>query len=503
MGLLLGIDIGTTHSKAGLFGADGTARAVASRPTVTHRSEEGYAYYDPNEMWEMIASAIREVMEQADTESIAAIGIASMAESGLLVDRQTGAPRSVFLPWFDTVSTPQAEWISREGDAYDMFCRTGLRNSFKLGLAKLLWVRDRHPETLDQAVWLSASGYIAWRLTGAMASDYSLAARTYAFRIDRKQWDAEWLGHFGIDAAVFPNAYPGGEPVGLTTSAAAAEAGIGAGIPVAIAGHDHVAAALAVGAISPDVVYDSMGTAETLVGTFEERPLGRQEFDSGMSFGCHIAKGRSFWMGGNSASGGSVEWLRGLLADDTLTYESLLSLVAQVSPEPSGILYFPYLTGSGAPSPDPRVKAAFIGLTQSHGKGELIKAVLEGTAYQLESIRRSAEAMAGRAIQTLVVVGGGTRNPYWLQAKADVLGCTLSLPPIQEATSLGAAMAAGIGSGFYASAEEAAAAVAVGFQGERLVKPDAARHAAYQRLYEEGYVMLQESLRRYSRIAEA
>lgn len=494
---MIGIDIGTTHSKVGLFSADGTALAIASRKTITHSSEAGYSYYDPEEMWGMIASALKEVMEQAavDVGDIASIGIASMAESGLLVDRESGAPRSVFMPWFDTVSAPQAERIGKAGDAYEMFRKTGLRNSFKLGLAKLLWVRDQNPDALEGAVWLSASGYIAYRLTGKLAFDYSLAARTFAFRIDEKRWDDEWIRYFGLDPAVFPEALPGGAPVGGTLAELAASTGLRGGIPVGIAGHDHVAAALAVGAITPGIVYDSMGTAETLVGTLPERALGEKEFASGLSFGCHIAPGRHFWMGGNSSSGGSVEWLRGLLADESLSYEKLLALLDGVKPGPTGILYFPYLTGSGAPTPDSKVKAAFIGLSKEHGKGDMIKAVLEGTAYQLESIRRVAEGIAGRAIETLVVVGGGTRNRHWLHAKADVLACGLELPPIPEATLLGAALAAAVGSGAFASAEEAVASVA---------KPDVARiapqpeaHTAYRRLYEGGYLALQQPLRQF------
>jgi sugar (pentulose or hexulose) kinase len=497
MAKLLGIDIGTTNSKAGLFDEDGKMIAVASRPTVAHRSEEGYSYYDPEQMWETLASAICEVMEHASPEEVGAVGIASMAESGLLVDRKSGSPRSVFMPWFDTVSAPQAERMAKAGDAYELFRRTGLRGSFKLGLAKLLWIQDRDPDALRDSVWLSASGYIAYRLTGAMASDYSLAARTYAFRIDRKEWDAEWLSQFGLSPALFPDALPGGEIVGRTADSVSGMTGLAAGTPVAIAGHDHVAAALAVGAIAPGVVYDSMGTAETLVGTFQERPLGKAEFASGMSYGCHIASGRYFWMGGNSSSGGSIEWLRGLLADDALSYESLFALLSETESGPSGILFYPYLTGSGAPAPDSRVKAAYIGLTKSHGKADLIKAALEGTAYQLESIRRSAEEIAGESIDKMAVVGGGTRLPLWLQIKADILGCSLELPPVSEATLLGAAMAAGIGSGIYAGAEEAVQATSRSRQQSRLVTPDSARHAAYRKWYEEGYMALQEPMRHF------
>lgn len=496
--MLLGIDIGTTNSKAGLFHKDGRPVAIASRPTATHQNERGEFYYEPEEMWKLLASAVREVTRDVDPKDIEAVGITSMAESGLLVDMESGKPLSPFMPWFDTCSKPQSDRIAASCDTYERFQASGLHLSFKLGLCKLLWIKEHYPEAFTpNARWLSASGYIAYRLSGALGFDYSLAARTYAFRIDTKTWDEPWLRQFGIDPAIYPAATPSGTTLGGVTAEAAAETGLAQGIPVAIAGHDHVVAALAVGAITPGVIYDSMGTAETLVGTMEVKPLGRKEFESGLSFGRHVADGRYFWMGGNSSSGGSVEWLRTLLSEEQLTYERLLGLLERVKPEPTGILYFPYLTGSGAPAPDTKAKAAFIGLTKEHGQGEIIKAVLEGTAYQLESIRRSAEEIAGSPIERLQVVGGGVRNKYWLKVKADVSDFTLELPPIPEATLLGAAMAAGVGAGAYASPEEAAQAIDK--SGAGVVTASAEQHEAYKRLYESGYTALQGPLRTYYR----
>lgn len=495
---LLGIDIGTTHSKVGLFDTRGRTLASVSRATTSHQHEDGYSFYNPEEIWEMIGSAIKEVMSNMvsniPAQRVAAIGITSMAESGLLVDRVTGTPRSPFMPWFDTCSTPQADFISAESDALERFSHSGLHNSFKLGLAKLLWIRERDPQALHQTVWLSASSYIAYRLTGNMAFDYSLAARTYAFSIVEKKWDQHWLRHFGLETDLFPDALPGGTVMGRVRSELS-ELGLAADTPVAIAGHDHVSSALAVGAITPELVYDSMGTAETLVGTLSERTLGEHEFNSGLSYGCHIAKDRFFWMGGSSSSGGSIEWLREQLGDPVLSYEEILALLETVKPGPTGMLYYPYLTGSGAPQPDPQAKASLIGFTKEHGKAELIKAVLEGTAYQLESIRRGAEQIAGRAIETMLVVGGGTRNKHWLQIKADVSNCSLELPPIAEASLLGAALAAGVGSGVYSSVEEATASVIR--EKPEWITPNESRHAIYRRLYEEGYLQLQAPLRAF------
>ncbi len=496
---LLGIDIGTTHCKAGLFDENGAAIRIAGRKTATHRSEQGYYYYDPEEIWGTVASAIKEVIADADAADVAAVGIASMAESGLLVDTQSGKSRSPFIPWFDTCSMKEAEEIAGETEALERFSRSGLHNSFKYGLPKLLWLRKQYGDLTKGAVWLSASDYIAYRLTGNMATDYSLAARTYAFRIDKKEWDAEWIRHFGFDPALFPAALPSGTPLGAVRPDAGVLTGLAAGTRVAVAGHDHVAASLAVGAVRPGNVYDSMGTAETLVGTMEEGTLGRQEFASGLSYGCHAAKGRMFWMGGISASGGSVEWIRAQIGETLLSYEQILELLSKVEHKPTGILYFPYLSGSGAPLPDPKAKGAFVGLQKSHTRGDLVQAVLEGTAYQMEFIRRSAEQATGTKIDKILAVGGGTRNRFWIQAKADVSGCRMDISSVSEATLLGAALSAGVGCGLYADAEEAAAAAAQSAQ-VQTVWPDAERHRRYRTLYEQGFLPLQEPLRQFYKI---
>ncbi len=497
----MGIDIGTTNTKVGAFREDGTQLAVSARPTVSYKDPEGYSYYDPEEMWTHIMSAIREVVELVEAKGlgsgreIRSIGITSMAESGLLLDRDTGKPKSVFLPWFDTCSSPQAQRIAAEADLFERFTVSGIHSSFKLGLPKLMWLKERDPAAFENAVWLSASGYIAYRLSGAHGFDYSLAARTFAFDINTKQWDAQWARHFGIDPAIFPEATPSGTALGAVTAGLAAELGLSADAAVAIAGHDHVVASLSVGAITPDIVYDSMGTAETMVGTLLARKLGRKEYESGLSYGCHVAADRMFWMGGQPSSGGSVEWLRGILGDPQLSYEQVLDLLANTGDGPTGILYYPYLSGSSAPQPDAAARAAFIGVVKTHGKGDLLKAVLEGTTYQLQAIREEAERIAGHNIATLVVVGGGTRNRFWLQVKSDILGCSLLLPPIDEASLLGAALCAGAGAGVFRSIEEAASATA-GLP-SRTVEPDAARHAGYRELFATGYIPLQAPLRAF------
>ncbi len=490
--MLIGVDVGTTHCKAGLFDTNGSLLALAHCPTPTDHAADGSTVYDPDQLWATVARVIREAAASTTPAQIAAVGIASMAETGLLLDRRTHTACTPLLPWFDRRPSPYAERIAAASDRFERFCATGQYPNLKSALAKLLWLHETRAIS-EGAIWLSTADYIAYRLTGEFATDYTLASRTYAFRLDRRTWDDDWLRDWKLGADLFPRAQLSGTAVGYVLADQAHACGLAAGTPVAIAGHDHVCAAYAAGVIDPSCVFDSMGTAETLIGALPDRSLGRAEFEAGLTYGCHVVADRVYWMGGLSASGGSIEWLRSLLGDPPLDYAALATLLDQAGPDPTGVLYLPYLLGSGTPHPNPHIKGAFIGLSSDHTRSHLAKAVLEGTAYELEFIRRAAERGTCAAITTIVAAGGGTRNQQWMQIKADVGGCQLDVPHIAEATVLGAALLAGIGAGVYHDAAHALEQVCR--QPAATFAPDRKRHEKYRHMYDEGFLPLQQPLR--------
>ena len=495
--MLLGVDIGTTHCKAGVFNEAGALMGLASRPMLALRAEDSRSYFDPDSVWQTASGVIGDAVRQAGPCRLEAIGVASMAETGLLFDTAAGRPVSALLPWFDTSPAPQAASLAQRDDPRERFVRTGQRLSYKANLARLLWLRDNGASLSGGRLWLSVADYIGYCLTGQFATDYSLAGRSYAFDLMTQQWDAHWLRQLDLDPSIYPPALPSGQPIGGVTPSAAQSTGLRAGTPVAIAGHDHVCAGLAGGAIHPERAFDSMGTAEALLGAWPERPLGDAEFASGLSFGRHVAAGRLYWMGGLSSSGGAIEWLRGLLGDELLSYASLENLASQAADAASGILFLPYLAGSGAPHTDAQVRAAFAGLSARHGRAEIVQAVLEGTAYEMEVIRRAAERALGHGIRVFRAAGGGTRNRRWLQIKADVSGCRIEALAMADATLLGAALVAGIGQGIFADAEAACAAIAG--QAGVVFEPRAGHHAAYRGMFEHGYLLFQEPLRQWGR----
>ncbi len=490
--MLIGVDIGTTHCKAGLFDTNGALVALAHCPTPSQREAAGSTVYDPEQLWRAVAAIIRQVASKVSSTPIAAVGIASMAETGVLVDRHTGACSTPMIPWFDRGAAPWVARIEDAADRFERFCATGQYPSYKSGLAKLLHLSQKGAVTAGQ-VWLSAADYIAFRLTDTLTTDYTLASRTYAFRIDRQEWDKDWLDDWNLPTDLFPTAVQSGTSIGHVRADRAIKVGLSADTAVAIAGHDHVCAAFAVGATEPGHVFDSMGTAETLIGAMPERPLSRAEYDAGLTYGAHVVAGRLYWMGGLSASGGSVEWVRSLLGEPPLSYEQIETLAEQAGPDPTGLLYFPYLLGSGTPHPDQDVKAAFIGLGANHTRSHLAKGVLEGAAFELEFVRRAAERGTGLTIDTVVAAGGGTRSNQWMQIKADVGGHNVLVSPLTEATVLGAALLAGIGCGMYRDVAEARSHVCT--PKATVFTPNHERHERYHHLYQHVYEPLQQPLR--------
>lgn len=473
---LLAIDVGTTHCKAGLFAETGTAISTATRPMERSVGTAGGMCFSPNRVWQAVQQVVREATTAAGSPCIAAIGIASMAETGLLLDRRTGEARTDLLPWFDSGAAPHVARIVEAAPEAERFACFGIHPSAKNSVTKILWAQAHLPNVLEHAIWLSTADYIAFRLTGAHATDYSLAGRTYAFDLGKRTWHEAWLESLRVPKNLFPVALPSGTPVGVVQGEHA-NIGLSAGAPVAISGHDHVCAAIAASAAKSGRSFDSMGTAEALLGAFDHAHIGEAAHASGLTFGVLPLTNSLYWLGGLSTSGGALDWLRGVLHDPPLSYNGLHALQDQLDVTPGTVTFLPYLAGSGAPVRNAQTRGAFVGLGLEHTRADLLKAVLEGTAYQLQAIRRAAEALLPHSIDTITVAGGGARNQRWLQIKADVYGLPIHALAMDEATMLGAALIAGVGCGVYSSADQAFVVAAA--QPAQMIEPDRTRHATY------------------------
>jgi len=492
-GYLIGLDIGTTNTKAVAFDpARRRVVAVSAHPTpYSTGGDDRPSEIDPEALWLGVTRVLREVTA-ASAGPAAAVGIASMAEAGVPLDER-GRPLYRIIPWYDVRTEPQLQRVLREHDPIRLFRITGQAPRHVYTLYKILWLREHAPDVFRSLHrWLSISDYVAWRLAGVAATDYSLASRTMFFDQRTRSWSAEMLAIAGLRADQLPEARPAGTIVGTVTAEAAAATGLPAGLPVAIGGHDHLCGAVGAGAIEPGQVVDSIGTAEGMViptTAYRDDDLFRQKR---ICIYAHVLADQYIVQAGMALSGGALSWIADrLFADAPDPVAAALTAAATAPAGAERLLYFPYLGGNGSPVGDENVAGAFIGLRALHERSHLVRAVLEGVAFAVRHSLEVVEQVIGRVPDPIRVIGGGGRSPLWLQIRADVLGRVLLGVEVPEAVALGAALLAGVGAGVFPDVPTAAAAV------DRAVtayEPDPTRHALYDRRFHDSYLQLYPAL---------
>jgi xylulokinase len=421
--MLAGIDVGSTSCKVGLYTTEGQAIVERRRPSGNDCAELGRG------VLEDLAACV----ERAGTP--AAVGITSMAESGVALD---GALRPLhpLLRWDDPVGAEEARLIAGDVGRAALYTATGVRLAAKTPLARWLWLRRNRPEVLAaMRTWVSAADLIATVLTGSPATDRTLAGRTGALDQHTGRYDESLLA--GTVRADQLPPVTDGVAGGVAGGVASAMGGLPAGTPVVVAGHDHLVAAYAAGARRPDATVDSLGTAEAVV-TVSDSPPDPATVDTGLSWNRH-ADGRHWALvSGFEGSGRLVAWAteRLLGAAGPAAAAERLALVDR----PTGIVVEPYPSGRGAPAPDPGRRLSMRGITGEHSPADLAVAVLEGACFH---VRWMAEVQSGGLPGPCVVLGGPTRNETWMRIKADVMPGPLHRCAVVDAAGAGAALLAG------------------------------------------------------------
>ncbi|MGF7143198.1 xylulokinase [Anaerotaenia torta] len=429
----IGIDIGTTHIKSAVFHGCGKLLALA-RETTPAASDEHGPIYDPLKIYGIVKNQLRQWLEQYGP--IQGISVTGMAEAGLMMNKVTNKEETPVLPWFDQRTAELSAGITKE-EEYGYFKRTGLRNSYKYGIYKYLWLLERSRVRKEDTLWLSICDYIAWKLTGSYATDPSFAARTYVYDIVNHGWDIDRLSGYGLTPANFPTVLCAGETVGYLSEPELMPMSNKTAVPVCIGGHDHVCAAYAVLSEERNRICNSIGTAETYLGVDEYFSMSKEGYDSGMVYGPFFNRKEYFWMANISSSGQSLSWFCRQLQMEEISYSKMNELVAALGQEPTDILFYPYLSGIGTPLFRSDVSGAILGLREGHDAGHVIKAIMEGINYQGKWILSLVPGMDAARVKDVVCVGGAVNSAPWMQIKANVLGIPVTVPGITEASLLG------------------------------------------------------------------
>ena len=451
MKYLLGIDVGSTNLKAVLYNEKGMGTAEASVPTPLHITETGLATLDPEELWSLICGLLRDVVAQLEEKEganarsrILGVACASMAESGVMLTKE-GSVAFPTIMWYDLCTKGMERWWNEAFDAKRLVEITGQRAQYNYSLLKLLWVREHDPEAFaNTAAFLSMGDFIAYKLSGRMVTNHSIACRTMMIDVNTKQWSEEICNTAGISSSILPELVPSATELGNIRREAAEQCGLSESTRVFAGGHDHPCGALAAGILDSRSVLDSSGTAEQFFSIPDDfdaiRPLAAEGFNTGL----HVADGLRFASGAMTSSGRTVDWFAKTLGAG---YDSSASQAGA-----KGISFLPHLSGGSSPARDPHDCGAFAGLRAHHTSADMMQAVYEGLCFEL---KLGIDRLFGEKPQRIVVTGGGTRNQLWMQIKANILRKELVIPREYQGTALGAALLAGIGAGLFTDAKDA------------------------------------------------
>lgn len=487
MGIVIGLDIGTSGTKAIAMDAGGARLASALVEYPLHSPRPQWAEQDPADWRRAALEALGRVAAEIDAKAVAAVGLTGQMHGSVFLDARHHVIRPALL-WCDQRTAAQCAAITETVGADRLIAMAANPALTGFTAPKILWLRDHEPDHYARVRQvLLPKDYIRHELTGQFATDVADASGTLLFDVARRAWHPELLKLLGLDPAWFPPAYEGPEITGTLHAAAAEATGLPEGIPVVAGGGDQAANGVGCGIVRAGIASASLGTSGVVFvhsDMVQVDPAGRVH-----TF-CHSAPGRWHLMGVMLSAGGALRWFRDTLCGEEVArgaaegrdpYGFITEAAASVPPGAEGLTFLPYLTGERTPHKDPDAKGAFVGLSLRHGKAHLARAVLEGVAF---GMRDSLEIIRGLGIPVAEVrmSGGGARSPLWRQIMADVCGAPMVAINADEGPAYGAAILAAVGAGLHPDVGRACDAV---IRETGRVEPDAGRAAAYAEDYAE------------------
>ena len=471
--IVLGLDIGTTSAKAVAFAPDGSALADAAAGYALHEPERGRAEQDAGEVVDAALRVLRDAAAAARDRGAEVAGVSiSTAMHALVGVDHDGRAVTPVVTWADTRAADQAERLRSEHP--DLHGRTGTPAHPMAPLPKLMWFREREPETFAAvALWGGLKELVLQRLTAAWTLDHSCASGTGLMNLENLDWDAEALDLAGLGADRLGRLVPVTERLELTREAAEAT-GLDAGLPVVAGGGDGPLANLGVGAVHPGVAACSIGTSGAL-RLIVERPV----VDPQRRVFCYALTPGRWVVGGAINNGGLVlQWARDALAPDLGDDAAwkLLDAAAEAPAGSAGLIMLPYLLSERAPHWSPLPRGAYIGLTRAHRREHLVRAALEGVCQQLALVLASMRD-AGSEVREIRATGGFARSDLWRRILAGALGMPVGFPRGHEGSAFGAALVGMEALGLVESIGVAADLVRI----EDVVEPDRDEAATYAR----------------------
>ena len=478
MDAILTCDIGTTACKCTAFVADGTRLADVRIDYATEYPRPGWAQQSADMFADAALRGLAQLAGSVDPADVRAIGLSGQMNALIPVDAEGNALHPSIIH-SDSRSAPQVDEIAAHISPDEFYALTGNRLDCHYTLTKLLWLRRHLPEVYSRMRFaVQSKDYVYSKLTGRVGiTDYSDASLTIALDMRRGCWAEELLRELGIDPAIMPRILPSHDVSGRLSAQAARFTGLKAGTPVSVGGGDGACAARGAGLRGLGEAYCTIGSS-AWVAQFTAAPVMDAQ---ARVFNYFDLDGSHYYVCGTLQCGAAAyDWARALMGlDGPGGIEAMEGMARQIGPGADGVIFFPELMGSRTPYWDPYNRGCLCGFTLYHDRRHIARAVYEGVAQGLYSCGL-AMAENGLPVRSLMLTGGGARSALWPEMLSALYACPVRVHSVPgEATSLGAAIAAGVGAGLYDDYAQGAGVI----RSARECVADAGQVDAYRRVY--------------------
>ncbi|MGV8876301.1 MAG: FGGY-family carbohydrate kinase [Rhodoglobus sp.] len=490
---LIGLDGGTEGLRVGIFDAAGEPLVFVRTAYDTHFVRPGWAEQNPQDWWDAAVSGIRKAMHKigARGDDIASITVGATSCSLVCLDK-SGVPLRPAIIWMDVRAAEEAREIAGSGSPSLQL--SGARHASAEWLpSKALWLSRHQPEIYERTAWLAEyADYLTWRLSGERVASQNTAAIRAYYDVENGGWARELYRTLGLDSLIekLPDTVLAmGTRVGTLSASAQEELNLPASVSVVTGGADAFVAQVGLGVVNPGALALITGSSHLAILQSSSRVHGEGTFGS---YPGAVVDGQYTVEGGQTSSGSMLGWFRRLLDDGEYSarfFDSLTPLAQQLPPGADGVLVLDHFQGNRTPYVDAQSRGVIAGLSLSHRKEHIFRAMIESVCFGTENTLRRFRQQ-GHLIDRIVACGGAVNSEFWLQTHADVSGCAIEVTRVAEAATLGAAVLGAVGANIYANLDEATSAMV---HADHIVEPDLERHDQYEPFFQ-AYTQTYEAL---------
>ncbi|MFW6016659.1 MAG: xylulokinase [bacterium] len=484
--LLLALDIGTSGCKITLFNISGKLIASYVGKYNTYYPETNFVEQNAEDWWKTVCEGLDYFKDELniDLNKIVAIGVDGHSWNCLPVDKE-GLPLHNSMIWLDRRAQKQVKEIKNIIDEKTLVNLNGNPLDAAYILPKMLWLKENEPEIYNQTYkFMQSNSYLVYKLTGEFSQDYSQVYGFHFFDIKKGKWDENIAAKFDILLDLIPELYEPDQIVGEVSKRAAKETGLTSGTPVVAGGLDAACCTLGAGVIKEGQTQEQGGQAGGMSIVLDEAVIHPK-----LILGRHVVRNKFLLQGGTVGGGGILNWFNNNLAFyekekanemNKSSYQIMSQEADTINAGSDGLIFLPYMAGERSPIWDINARGVFFGLSYDKGRAHLIRSMMEGVAFSLKHNLKTAEEVNVYA-NDLNSVGGSANSKIWTQIKSDITNKEINVPSADHATTLGAAILAGIGVGIYNSYQDA---VNKTVKIQRKHKPNKENAATYNQYYQ-------------------